>query len=124
MQQECSQLGKQSAGSALMTSGGNLNVPHIIHIIPGSSDKQHLRQCLEEGLCVADGNNLRSISIPSIGTGGYGLAAPDSAQVTFQALKKFSGSCKSVRKVRVVVFQAQMMQEFLQEQQRLNARCG
>ena len=118
VQQECSQLGKQSAGSAVMTSGGNLNVPHIIHIIPGSSDKQHLQQCLEEGLRVADANNLRSISIPSVGTGGYGLAAADSAQVTFQALHNFSGSCKSVRKVRVVVFQAQMMQEFLQEQKR------
>ena len=117
VQQECDQLGKQSAGSAVMTSGGNLNVPHIIHIIPGSSDKQHLQQCLEEGLRVADANNFRSISIPSVGTGGYGLAAADSAQVTFQALNNFSGSCKSVRKVRVVVFQAQMMQEFLQEQQ-------
>ena len=118
VQQECSQLGKQSAGSAVMTSGGNLNVRHIIHIIPGSSDKQHLQQCLEEGLRVADTNNLRSISIPSVGTGGYGLAAADSAQITFQALNNFSGSCKNVRKVRVVVFQAQMMQEFLQGQQR------
>ena len=118
VQQECSQLGKQSAGSAVMTSGGNLNVPHIIHIIPGSSDKQHLQQCLEEGLRVADANNLQSISIPSVGTGGYGLAAADSAQATFQALNNFNGSCKSVRKVRVVVFQAQMMQEFLQEHQR------
>ena len=119
VQQECSQLGKQSAGSAVMTSAGNLNnIRHIIHIVPGSSDKQHLQQCLEEGLRVADTNNLQSISIPSVGTGGYGLAAADSAQITFQALKKFSGICKSVRKVRVVVFQAQMMQEFLQEQQR------
>ena len=118
VQQECSQLGKQSAGSAVMTSGGNLNVPHIIHIIPGSLHKQHLQQCLEEGLRVADVNNLRSISIQSVGTGGYGLSAADSAQVTFQALKKFSGNCKSVRKVRVVVFQAQIMQEFLQEQLR------
>ena len=117
VQQECSQLGKQSVGSAVMTSGGNLNVPHIIHIIPGSSDKQHLQQCLEEGLRVADTNNVRSISIPSVGTGGYGLSAAESAQVTFQALNNFSGSSKSVRKVRVVVFQAQMMQEFLQEQQ-------
>ena len=118
VQQECSQLGKQSAGSAVMTSAGNLNnIRHIIHIVPGSSDKQHLQQCLEEGLRVADTNNLQSISIPSVGTGGYGLAAADSAQITFQALKKFSGSCKSIRKVRVVVFQAQMKQEFLQEQQ-------
>ena len=117
VQQECDQLGKQSAGSAVMTSGGNLNVPHIIHIIPGSLDKQHLQQCLEEGLRVADANNLQSISVPSVGTGRYGLSAADSAQVMFQALNNFSSCSTSVRKVRVVVFQAQMMQEFLQEQQ-------
>ena len=46
------------------------------------------------------------------------MAPADSAQVTFQALNNFSCSCKSVRKVRVVVFQAQMMQDFLQAQQR------
>ena len=118
VQQECSQLGQQSAGSAVMTSGGNLNVRHIIHIIPGSSDKQHLQLCLEEGLRVADAHNLRSISIPSVGTGRYGLSAAESAQVMFQALNNFNGSCESVCKVRVVVFQAQMMQAFLQEQQR------
>ncbi len=115
--QECSQLGRQSAGSAVMTSGGNLT-PRIIHIIPGSSDKQHLQQCLEQGLRLADTNNLSSISIPSVGTGGYGLSAADSARMTFQALNNFSSSCKRVRKVRVVVFHAQMLQELLQEQQR------
>ena len=118
VQQECNQLGKQSPGSAVITSGGTLRVPYIIHIIPGSSDKQHLQQCLEKGLCLADANSLESISIPCVGTGGYGLAGADSAQVTFQALNAFSGSCKSIRKVRVVVYHAHMMQEFLQEQQR------
>ena len=118
VQQECNQLGKQSPGSAVITSGGGLKVPYIIHIIPGSSDKQHLQQCLQEGLRVADANNLQSISIPCVGTGGFGLSAADSAQVTFQALNTFSGSCKSIRKVRVVVFKSSMMQEFLQEQQR------
>ena len=37
IQQECSQLGNQIAGSAVMTSGGNLAAPKVIHIIPGFS---------------------------------------------------------------------------------------
>ena len=118
VQQECNQLGKQSPGSAAITGGGNLEVPYIIHIIPGSSDKQHLQQCLEKGLWLADANSLESISIPCVGTGGFGLTAADSAQVTFQALNAFSEICKSIRKVRVVVYHAHMMQDFLQEQQR------
>ena len=118
VQQECNQLGKQPPGTAIMTSGGNLQVPHIIHIIPGSSDKQHLQQCLEEGLRVADANNFQAISIPCVGTGGYGLNGADSAQLTFKALNAFSARCKNIQKVRVVVFQASMMQEFLQEQKK------
>ena len=116
VQQECNQLGKQPPGTAVMTSGGNLQVPHIIHIIPGSSDKQHLQQCLEEGLRAADANNFQAISIPCVGTGGYGLTGADSAQLTFKALNAFSARCKNIQKVRVVVLQAPMMQEFLQEQ--------
>ena len=118
VQQECNQLGKQPPGTAKMTSGGNLRVPHIIHIIPGSSDKQHLQQCLEEGLCVADANNFQAISIPCVGTGGYGLNGADSAQLTFKALNAFRARRKNIQKVRVVVFQASMMQEFLQEQKK------
>ena len=118
VQQECNQLGKQPPGTAKMTSGGNLRVPHIIHIIPGSSDKHHLQQCLEEGLRVADANNLQAISIPCVGTGGYGLTAADSAQLTFKALNAFVSRCKNIKKVRVVVLQAPMMQEFLQEQKK------
>ena len=72
---------------------------------------------MEAGLRLADTHNLPSISIPSVGTGGFGLTAADSAQITFQALNNFGGNCKSVRKVRVVVFQAPMMQDFLQQSQ-------
>ena len=122
VQQECNQLGKQPPGTAIMTSGGNLQVPHIIHIIPGSSDKQHLQQCLEEGLRVADANNFQAISIPCVGTGGYGLTGADSAQLTFKALNAFSARCKNIQKVRVVVFQASMMQNFLLEQKKKPVR--
>ena len=118
VQQECNQLGKQPPGTAIMTSGGNLQVPYIIHIIPGSSDKQHLLQCLGEGLRLADANNFQAISIPCVGTGGYGLKGADSAQLTFKALNAFSARCKSIQKIRVVVFQASIMQEFLQEKKK------
>ena len=49
---------------AVMTSGGDLNVPHIIHIIPNSGNKQSIMQSLEKGLLLAKQNNIRSLSIP------------------------------------------------------------
>ena len=73
---------------------------------------------MEAGLRLADQNNLQTISIPCVGTGAFGLTAADSAQVTFQALSSIRGSCQNLRNVRVVVFQVQMVQEFLLAQQR------
>lgn len=35
VQQECNQLGQQTPGSAVITTGGSLAVPRVIHIIPG-----------------------------------------------------------------------------------------
>ena len=35
IQDECNRLGHQTAGSAVMTTGGNLAAPRVIHIIPG-----------------------------------------------------------------------------------------
>ena len=96
-----------------------LNVkPILIFFLSGSQDKQHLQTCLEAGLRLADQYNLQTISIPCVGTGGFGLTAADSAQVTFQALSSLRGSCQNLRNVRVVIFQAQMVQEFLLAQQR------
>ena len=96
-----------------------LNVkPILIFFLAGSQDKQHLQTCLEAGLRLADQYNLQTISIPCVGTGGFGLTAADSAQVTFQALSSLRRSCQNLRNVRVVVFQTQMVQEFLLAQQR------
>ena len=117
IQQELNQKGTQAPGSAVMTSGGTLIAKHIIHIVTATADKQQLQTCLEEGLRLADANDIKAISIPAIGTGGFGLSATESAQVIFQALSKMSGHFTSISTIRVVVFQKQMTQAFLQEQQ-------
>ena len=116
VQQECRQMGRQRPGSAVMTSGGRLAVKHIIHIVTESSDKAHLQRCLEEGLRQADTNGIKSISVPAIGTGGYGLPAAESARIIFQALNNMGGNFTNISKVRIVVFQAQMVNVFQQQQ--------
>ena len=50
---ECKDLGPQPCGSAVMTSGGNLPVSNIIHLVSQSSNKQHLQACLEKCLHLA-----------------------------------------------------------------------
>ena len=66
---ELNQLGQQSGGTALITSGGNLLAQKIIHLIPDNSGKDHLQQCVERCLWLAETHGLRSISIPAVGTG-------------------------------------------------------
>ena len=118
VQDELNSLGAQAGGSAVMTSGGNLAARHIIHLIPDSSNKQHLQQCVEKCLRLAELRGVQSISLPAIGTGVYGMSATDSANLIFQALSNFSANFNTIRKVRIVIFQAQMLQVFQQEHQR------
>ena len=118
VQDELNRLGAQAGGSAVMTSGGNLAARHIIHLIPDSSNKQHLQQCVEKCLQLAESSGIQSISLPAIGTGAYGMSATDSANLIFQALGNFNANFNIIRKVRIIIFQAQMLQVFQQEQQR------
>ena len=117
--EECQRLGQQPGGSALMTSGGDLSARHIIHLVPDSSDKQHLQSCLEKCLLLASSKGLKSIAIPAIGTGAYHMTAADSAQLTFQALRSVRGSCASFSRIRIVIYLQDMLGAFTQEHQRV-----
>ena len=116
--EDCRKLGQQPGGSVVLTRGGNLAVRNIIHMVPGSADAQHLRMCLEKCLDRAEAEGFREISLPAVGTGAFSMSATDSAQLTFQALNNFSRKSHNLRRVRIVVFQAQMVQAFQQEQQK------
>lgn len=116
VEDECKRLGQQPPGSAVMTTGGNLATPSIIHMVVGSSTKQHLQLCVEKCLQLAEANGLKTISLPAIGTGAGGLSEVDSAQATFQALRNNLKSCVNLRQVRIVLYQAKFMEAFQKEQ--------
>ncbi|CAH3019591.1 unnamed protein product, partial [Porites evermanni] len=118
VKQECKQMAPQKGGSVVVTSGGDLKVRHIIHLIPESSDAKHLQTCLEKCLRLADSKEFRSVSLPAIGTGGYGMSPVISANLIFQALSSFCRICAKVRNVRIVIKQMPMVEAFRQEQKR------
>ena len=99
----------------MITSGGNLAVPNITHMVVGSTDKQHLQLCVERCLQLADARGLKTISLPAIGTGAGGILDVDSAQVTFQALQNVLGSCVNLRRVRIVLYRVIFRLAFLVE---------
>ena len=117
VEDECKRLGQQPPGSAVMTSGGNLATPNIIHMVVGSSTKQHLQFCVEKCLQLAEARGLKTISLPAVGTGAGGLSEVDSAQAMFQALRNNLKSCVNLRHVRIVLYQAKLMEAFKKEQE-------
>lgn len=117
--QECKRLGQQPGGSAVATSGGDLQVRQIIHLVPDSSAKQHLQTCLEKCLLLASQKGFRTIAIPAVGTGAYHMTATDSAQLTFQALNNVRGNCSNLSRIRIVIYQHDMLGAFAQEHQRV-----
>lgn len=108
--------GQHLAGTAIMTRGGNLAAPYIIHMVTGSTNRQHLQLCVEKCLQLAEASRLKTISLPAVGTGAGSLSDLDSARVTFQALSNVLGSCVYLRQVRIVLNQAKLMKPFLNEQ--------
>lgn len=115
VESECRALNPQPGGSAVLTKAGNLRARNIIHLIPISSAKQHLQMCLDAGLQLADKTGLHSISLPAIGTGGYGMSDVISANMIFQSLGNFRKTCKHIRKVNIVILQEKMIGAFRQE---------
>ena len=115
VEDECRNLGQQPVETAVITSGGNLATPNIVHMVVNSSEKNHLQQCLERCLQLADTTGLKTISLAAVGTGEGGFAVVDSAQLTVRALKISLENCMNLRHVRIVLFQASLMQAFLDE---------
>ena len=123
VQDECNRLGPQAGGSVMLTTGGNLaarGVRYIIHLIPYSSSMGQLQKCVEKCLKVAEARGFQTISFPAVGTGCKGLcmSATDSASLMFQALSNFSAHSTTIRNVRIVLLQSQMLPAFQQEQQK------
>ena len=121
VQDECYQLGYQTDGSVVVTSGGNLKARDIIHLIPDSSDKDHLQQCVERCFDEAEARGFQSITFPAVGTGGFQVSAVDSASLIFQALSNSSPNFKFIKNVRIVVFQASMLHTFQLELQKFHS---
>ncbi|XP_035682790.1 uncharacterized protein LOC118420183 [Branchiostoma floridae] len=93
-------------------AGGKLKCKKIIHMVcpDAKSMKGRVLECLQQ----AESNGLTSVAFPAIGTGGFGVSAADAARETVQAIEDFAlkHNPRSVKLVRVTVFQASMVAEF------------
>lgn len=115
---ECQQLGAKTDSGLMMTQAGNLQCKKIIHISAQSNAvmiQKHVRKALE--MCAKE--KLTSIAFPAIGTGQAGLSPGQVADSMLDGmldmLRKTPQS--SLKLIRLVVFQANMLPEFLKSMQ-------
>ncbi|XP_043850620.1 protein mono-ADP-ribosyltransferase PARP14-like [Dromiciops gliroides] len=107
---ECIALGAQPHGNFIITQGGNLKCQKIIHVIGHKDVKETVSSVLQE----CEQMKSKSVSLPLIGTGNAKQDPVIVAKKIIDAVEDFAwkGSAQSLKKVKVVIFQAQLLKVF------------
>jgi len=121
--EECKQIvaeqGSLPTGKAVITTGGNLKVKHVIHTVGpiwyGGSENEagSLTSAYQESLKLAAENNLVSVSFPSISTGAYGYPVAEAAKVAVKAVASFLRErVTSIKEVVFVLFDSRAYEAY------------
>ena len=105
IQEECNKIGGSFVGGAVITTGGNLKVKHIIHAIGprmGEGDEdEKLKNATINSLKLMDEHELKSIAFPAISTGIFGYPIEKCAKIMISTAKEYlSGETQ----IEIVVF--------------------
>ncbi|CAJ1069628.1 protein mono-ADP-ribosyltransferase PARP14-like isoform X2 [Xyrichtys novacula] len=116
VQMECTQI-VQSPGYQsrpwILTSAGHLPSRNIIHVV-GQNDPMKIKEIVYSVLKVCEENRFRSVAFPALGTGVGGASPSLVADAMVEAVVDFvrKKHPKSVRSVKILIFQTSMVMEF------------
>ncbi|XP_027630021.1 protein mono-ADP-ribosyltransferase PARP14 isoform X2 [Tupaia chinensis] len=107
---ECSRLAQQGKHDYIITEGGLLRCKKIIHVVGGNDVKLSVSCVLRE----CEKQNYSSVCFPAIGTGSAQKDSDKVAEDMIDAIEDFiqKGQVQSVKKVKVVIFQPQILDVF------------
>ena len=93
IQKECDRIGEAMVGTAVITGAGNLSAKHVIHAVgprmgEGDEDRK-LASAVRASLALADRHGLRSIALPAISTGAFGVPFDRCARVTLTEIHRY-----------------------------------
>ncbi|XP_058509656.1 poly(ADP-ribose) polymerase family member 14-related sequence 1 [Solea solea] len=120
---ECQTLGAQANTGMILTQPGNLMCKKILHLA-GQSDPVKIHNVVKDALQMCMKNSFTSVSFPAIGTGQGNVQARQVADAMFDAVTDVlsQNTSVSLKTIRIVIFQPQMLQDFhssmLQREQR------
>jgi O-acetyl-ADP-ribose deacetylase (regulator of RNase III) len=97
-------------GKAVITSGGNLKVKHVIHTVGpvwrggNRGEPELLTQAYQNSLKLAVEEGLKTVAFPSISTGAYGYPVEEACRVALKAVKEFLEKEDALDEVVFVLF--------------------
>lgn len=103
--EECRKIGGCPIGGAVITSGGNLKAPFVIHAVGpiwnGGTNKEDsvLASAYRNSLNLAVEKKIKTIAFPNISTGIYGFPKERAAKVVLREVNDFLAGNESVRQV-------------------------
>lgn len=108
IQKESDTIGHVPAGSAAVTSGGNLLCRYVIHAVgprmgEGDEDRK-LRDATISSLERAEELGVKSVAFPAISTGIFGYPLDRCAEVMLQAIVDFEPRARSLERIVICLF--------------------
>ena len=103
IQQESKKIGNVPAGSAVITTGGNLKAEHVIHAVGPrykdgkSGESEKLASAVKAALEIADKKKLKSIAIPAISSGIFGYPIAESSKIIVDTVIDFFNAKKKAK---------------------------
>jgi O-acetyl-ADP-ribose deacetylase len=107
--EECKKHNGCATGEAKLTGGHNLKADYVIHTVgpvySGSRDDvEKLKNSYYNSLSLASGNNIKSISFPSISTGIFGYPVREASYIAIRTIINFLKTHQEIKLVRMVLF--------------------
>lgn len=114
--EECKMHGGCKTGDAKITTGGNLKARYVIHTVGpiwrggGESEDKLLAGCYKRLLEVAEENNIKSTSFPSISTGAYRFPVESASKIALQTVINYLKGNTKIERVVLVLFDAKTLE--------------
>lgn len=111
--EECRTIGYCSTGEAVITRGGKLPAPFIIHTVGPvwkggrSNERELLRSSYINSLKIAEKNCIKTVAFPNISTGIYGFPKKDAAKIAIKTVKDYLKENSYIELVKFVCFDSE-----------------
>jgi len=106
---ECKKIGHCETGEAVITKGYKLPAKWVIHTVgpvwaSRNEDPKMLYNSYLNSLSVADKNEIKSISFPSISTGAFGYPLEEGAEIAVRAVSEMVPKLSSIQLIQFVLY--------------------